>query len=136
MDSQIKLKELKIENLASEADTAYADPNMADVVIRNLLSNCVKFCNPGDSIVLELIKKEEKVLLSIRDTGPGISQKDLDKLFSLEHTTSTGTSGEKGHHLGLILCKDMIEQNNGKIWVESTVGVGTVFWIEFPASEK
>lgn len=135
MDSQINIKGLKVQNCSDVAIMAYADPNMIDLIIRNLLSNSVKFCNPGDIIILDLKRSDTKVLLSISDTGPGISEADLDRLFNLEYSVSTGTYGEKGHHLGLILCRDMIKQNNGKIWVVSQLGQGTVFWVELPAEE-
>lgn len=132
MDSQIQYKGLKIENKTDEPVMVYADPNMINVVIRNLLSNSIKFCNTGDIISLNVETSGKKVILSISDTGPGIKEKDKEKLFSLEHTISTGTYGEKGHQIGLILCKDMVEQNNGKIRVESELGKGTFFWVELP----
>jgi signal transduction histidine kinase len=75
------------------------------------------------------------VIISITDTGPGISERDSEKLFSLEHTVSTGTHGEKGNRLGLVLVKDMLLQNNGNIRFETQTGKGTTFWIELPAGK-
>ncbi len=132
IDPSVKLKGLIVQNNIVNAIHVFADSNMINVVMRNLLSNSVKFCNPGDSITIEAKKSDDKVILSIADTGPGISEKDREKLFLLEHTNSFGTSGEKGYHIGLILCKDMVEQNNGKIWVESELGKGTTFYVSLP----
>lgn len=135
MDNSIKMKDLKIENAISDDLEVFADANMIHVVIRNLISNGIKFCNNGDSIYLSAEKIHDKIFISIKDTGPGISQKNLENIFSLEYTVSTGTSGEKGHHIGLILCKDMMEQNNGSIKVESQLGEGTAFHLELPAGK-
>jgi signal transduction histidine kinase/uncharacterized protein HemY len=130
--TKIDQKKLNIINLAIRPIWVYADANMIDLVLRNLLSNSIKFCKTGDRITLttEIIGKT--VIIGIKDTGPGISDADREKLFKLEHTVSAGSHGEKGNHLGLILCKDMISQNNGKIWFESSEGTGTTFWIELP----
>ncbi|MES2276149.1 MAG: ATP-binding protein, partial [Bacteroidota bacterium] len=98
----------------------------------NLLSNSVKFCNPGDEITINAQIKDNMALISVHDNGPGISDADRQKLFSLEHVVSTGTQGEKGNHLGLILCRDMVLQNNGNIWLDTQQGNGTTFWIELP----
>jgi len=136
IDSQINLKGLKVENCSDENVMAYADENMINLIIRNLLGNSVKFCNPGDIITIDVKQNADKVLLSVADTGPGIEESDLEKLFNLEYTVSKGTYGEKGHHLGLILCKDMVQQNNGKIWVVSELGSGTVFWVELPINKS
>ncbi len=132
METQIELKNLSAENKIGQAVTAFADPNMMNVVLRNLISNSVKFCNESDSIVLDAENSGDKVIFTIKDTGPGISKKDLENLFNLEQTVSVGTSGETGHHIGLILCRDMVEMNNGRIWVESELGKGTVFYVELP----
>ena len=132
LNSQIKLKELRVKNAANEPVIAFADPNMINVVIRNLISNAVKFCNPQDAITIKSEIIDQRIVLSIRDTGPGIPEKDLHKLFNLEHTITTSNSGEKGHQIGLVLCKDMMEQNNGFIRVESKLGEGTVFCIDLP----
>lgn len=132
-DSQIRLKELDIQNLVDgKAIMVYADPNMISVVVRNLISNSIKFCRPADTILLDILENETVAVLTVKDTGPGISENDMQKLFSLEHTVSKGTHGEKGHHIGLVLCKDMIEQNKGRISVESRIGGGTIFRVELP----
>jgi len=131
--NQIKTKELHFENKVSKNIKVFADPNMVDVIVRNLISNCIKFCRPGDSVTVDAAEKDDRIILSIKDTGPGMTESNLKNLFSLEHTVSVGTSGEKGHQIGLILCRDMAEQNNGSITVESKSGEGTVFFIELPS---
>jgi signal transduction histidine kinase/Tfp pilus assembly protein PilF len=131
-ESKVGLKNLTVINQAIQPVMVHADRNMINLVIRNLLSNSIKFCAPGDEITLSAELKDGKALIAIRDTGPGISETDRDKLFNLEHTLSTGTQGEKGNHLGLILCRDMVVQNNGHIWFETQYGEGTTFWVELP----
>ena len=133
--TKIGLKNLKVSNLADEQVIAYADPDMINLVIRNLLSNSIKFCSTGDEIIFNAQIKDNRVVISIHDNGPGISKDDSEKLFSLEHTLSTGTQGEKGNHLGLILCKDMVIQNKGKIWFETQQGEGTTFWFDLPGEK-
>lgn len=132
LNTQIVEKSLNIENHIYESASIFADKNMLNVVVRNLLSNSIKFCKQGDSIILRSKIEGDVLQLSIKDSGIGIPLDEQKKIFKLEHTISQGTSGEKGHHIGLVLCKDMVEQNNGKIWFESEVGVGTTFFIEIP----
>jgi len=134
-ETAVRLKGLKMESNIEQNTKAYADANMINVVVRNLISNAVKFCNTGDIITVEAHNSNGKMFLAIKDTGPGISEKDLQKLFNLEHTITTSASGDKGHQIGLVLCKDMVEQNKGKIKVESELGKGTVFLVELPAKE-
>lgn len=136
METAVRLKGLQMEYNVAENTKAYADSNMINVVVRNLISNAVKFCNTGDGITVEAHNSNGKMYLIIKDSGPGISGKDLQKLFSLEHTITTSASGDKGHQIGLVLCKDMVEQNKGKIQVESELGKGTTFLIELPANES
>lgn len=134
-ETAVRLKGLKMESDIQTNTMAFADANMINVVVRNLISNAVKFCNPGDTISIEAHNSNDKMFLTIKDTGPGINEKDLQKLFNLEHTITTSASGDKGHQIGLVLCKDMVEQNKGKIRVESELGKGSVFLVELPAKE-
>lgn len=132
LETAIRLKGLKLESRIDDNVLAFADPNMINVVIRNLISNAVKFCNPGDSIKIEARSNNNRVLLTIQDTGPGMGKQDLQKIFYLEHTITTSASGEKGHQIGLVLCKDMVEQNGGSITVMSELGIGSTFLVELP----
>ena len=129
------MKGLHVSNQITDKHLlVYADRNMINMVIRNLLSNSIKFCHAGNQITIKAQLQNDKVIIAVADTGPGISETDQDKLFSMEHTISVGTGGEKGNRLGLILCRDMIVQNQGRIWFETAVGKGTTFFIELPVS--
>lgn len=135
LNPQIVEKSLQIENNLDDTVLVYADKNMINVVLRNVISNSIKFCNESDSIIFSCQNTDKSVVLAIKDSGVGIQTSEQGKIFQLEHTISQGTSGEKGHHIGLVLCKDMVEQNHGRIWFESTAGVGTTFFIEIPKCE-
>ncbi|MES2266675.1 MAG: tetratricopeptide repeat-containing sensor histidine kinase [Bacteroidota bacterium] len=132
-ESNIALKQIKVRNLAPAGVMAYADKDMINLVLRNLLSNSIKFCNTCCEITFNATVQNNRTIVTISDNGPGISAQDGEKLFNLDHTLSTGTQGEKGNHLGLILCKDMVTQNKGKIGFESKPGQGATFWFELPA---
>lgn len=132
-DTKIALKNLTVVNHITQPVLVYADRNMISLVIRNLLSNSIKFCNPADHITFNAQVNDDRILISITDTGRGMSEADQEKVFNLDHTLTTGTQGEKGNHLGLILCRDMVMQNKGIIWFESKEGEGTTFWIDLPA---
>jgi signal transduction histidine kinase len=134
-ETQAGLKNLKVANEAGAGAAIYADKDMINLVVRNLLSNSIKFCNPGNKIIFTTQIKQGHVVIAISDNGPGISEADRDKLFNLDHTVSAGTNNEKGNRLGLILCRDMVIQNNGNIWYESMQGKGTTFWISLPAAQ-
>jgi two-component system sensor histidine kinase/response regulator len=136
VDFQIKFKDLNVVNKIDPALTAFVDPNVINIVIRNLLSNAIKFCGKGDDIIFEAKINKDKVLFSIKDNGPGISNEHKKGLFNLAYSNSMGTASEKGYQLGLILCKDMVNQSEGSIDVESELGKGTTFYISLPAKGK
>ncbi len=129
---QITSKGIHLENIIKPETYVFADPNMMEVVVRNLISNSVKFCKENDSITLKAQEYEHYVEFIISDTGTGISEKDCKRIFELTNSKSVGTFGEIGHQIGLILCKSMLDQNNGTIRVESTLEVGTTFYISIP----
>lgn len=111
----------------------YADEDMLNTIIRNLLSNAIKFTNENGLIALKIAAEQDKTIISVSDTGVGMDSQKLKKLFKLDQDNSThGTKNEKGTGLGLILCKDFVENHNGKIKVDSTIGKGTTFHIEIP----
>lgn len=114
----------------------WADQNMIKTVIRNLLTNAIKFTPENGTITVDCMKDEKlpgMVVMSIRDNGMGIPEVDLKQLFSLSNQASrTGTDGESGTGIGLILCKDFIEKNHGKIWAESETGKWSTFYIALP----
>ncbi len=113
----------------------YADQDMVNLVLRNLVSNAMKFTNRGGTVCITSKKRDKFVELSVTDTGVGISKERIGKLFRIdENCTTRGTEDEKGTGLGLILCKEFVEKNKGKIWVESKLGEGTSINFTFPAA--
>ncbi len=124
----IENKKLKVKVNIDEQIKAWADGNMITTVIRNLISNAIKFSHPEDSIIIRAIKSNDKVEVSVIDQGVGIKKEDQEKLFRIDQNLTTrGTSDETGTGLGLILCKEFIEKNGGEIWVESEINKGSAF---------
>jgi signal transduction histidine kinase len=128
-------KHIKLTSDIEGNITIIADINMINTVIRNLLSNAIKF-TPSDGIVkISISEDSESWLFTISDSGVGIDPKNIDKLFKIENKFSTmGTENEIGTGLGLILCKEFIERHGGKIWVNSTINIGTEFKFSIPKS--
>ncbi|WP_299227667.1 tetratricopeptide repeat-containing sensor histidine kinase [uncultured Psychroserpens sp.] len=116
----------------SHRDFIYADKRMIEIVIQNLITNAVKFTRVGDVITVSNTDHDGKALLLVEDTGVGISRENVDKLFQNGTFTTTGTNNEKGTGLGLAICKELVELNGGRIWVESTPNVGSKFYVELP----
>jgi two-component system, sensor histidine kinase and response regulator len=126
-------KQITLQNWIPDQMLAYADLNMMNTVVRNLVSNALKFTHAGGSIEVSVKPQETSVEIAVADTGMGIPQKDLAKLFRIDvKYRNVGTAGEEGSGLGLILCKDLVEKNGGCIWVESEVGKGTTFRFTLP----
>lgn len=110
-----------------------ADMDMLATVIRNLISNAVKFANPGGEITIYTVEEPKTLTLAVKDYGVGIDKQDLEKLFRIDSTfTSLGTKNEKGTGLGLVLCKEFVERHEGKIWAETEKGVGSTFFVSLP----
>lgn len=111
----------------------FADESMLHTVLRNLVSNALKFTPNGGSIRLSARDAGQELEIMVADTGVGIPQADFEKLFRIDvQYTSAGTSGETGTGLGLVLCKELVEKNGGRIRVESTPGRGTRFLFTVP----
>lgn len=111
----------------------YADKAMISTVLRNLISNGIKFTNPGGIIVVSAEQKNDKLIISVADNGVGIKPDVVVKLFKMEEIYSTsGTRNEKGTGLGLLLCKEFIEKHDGQIWVESAFEKGSIFRFSIP----
>lgn len=112
---------------------AYCDENMITTVVRNLIANAIKFTLPGGNVRIWASSKEDCVEVTVADSGIGISAENMKKLFRLDESIKTrGTSGEQGTGLGLLLSKEFIELNEGKIWVESEPGKGSQFHFTLP----
>jgi PAS domain S-box-containing protein len=110
-----------------------ADKAMVKTILRNLISNAIKFTNPGGEIIIRAEQKGKELIVSVADNGVGIKKGDIDKLFRIDHNHSTlGTNEEKGTGLGLLLCKEFIEMHGGKIWAESNEAKGCIFNFSLP----
>ncbi len=130
-------KSLKIVNKICPNTLIWSDANQIDVVIRNLISNALKFTSEKGMITIEATEKNKHWEVSIRDTGVGMDLETQSKIFAKnENFTTYGTNSEKGTGLGLSLCKEMVEKNNGTIWVESTVNRGSCFYFTLPKAER
>jgi signal transduction histidine kinase/ligand-binding sensor domain-containing protein len=110
------------------------DADLINTVIRNLVSNALKFTPQGGEIVITSKLEDKKVIVSVKDFGVGISEENRKKLFKKNiHFTTSGTANEKGTGLGLIMCQDFIEMHQGRIWVESDEGKGSTFYFTLPS---
>ena len=138
MREQAKHKKIGIDNSIPEALTIFADKNILQTVIRNLVSNSIKFTNKGGKIILSAEANEDQmVVISISDNGIGMTQAILDNLFRSDvRTGRTGTDGEISTGLGLPLCKEFVEKHGGKILVKTEVGKGSVFTFTIPKSNS
>jgi signal transduction histidine kinase len=134
LQTQAQNKKISLLQPGTETVLVTAHKHSVNTVVRNLISNAIKFTPAGGKISLGISGDKEAVTISIQDTGVGMPKEVVDKLFRIDTKHSTkGTADEKGTGLGLILCKEFIEKNGGKIWVESTPGKGSVFSFSLPA---
>ncbi len=131
-------KEITIEKFTKNNLTIKADGNMLSTVLRNLLFNAIKFTKRGGKIeISSSIYNNMAAAVCVKDNGIGISADKLLKLFEMDKATSTkGTENEKGTGLGLVLCKEFVERNGGKIWVESKPGEGSWFYFTIPLANS
>lgn len=117
-------------------EMVYADILMIQIVIRNILSNAIKFCSEGCQIHITAVYKNNQMIeLCVRDNGIGMSNEMVKKLFSGENLSTRGTLNEKGTGLGLMVCKEFMEKNNGHLIAESQIGKGSSFFIYLPVDE-
>jgi PAS domain S-box-containing protein len=127
-------KEITFINDISPDTVVFADEEMLTIVIRNLISNAVKFTHRKGTISVESRPGSDTVITCIKDSGTGIAPETLKHLFQTEGShPKAGTEGESGTGLGLIICRDFIEKNGGEIWVESEAGQGSVFSFSLPS---
>jgi two-component system sensor histidine kinase/response regulator len=133
VEDQAKIKNISITFEFSDDLQAFCDKNMIDTVLRNLLTNAIKFTPREGNISIGIKTGNEDIEISVNDTGIGIKNENIDRLFRLDgNLTTKGTENEKGTGLGLILCKEFIEKNGGKIWAESEPGKGSRFVFTVP----
>jgi len=132
---QAALKGITLIDNTTEPLMALADPNSVRIVVRNLVTNAIKFSGNGDSITISAIKQDDDILVSISDTGTGMTEEQLNKLFKNRVDSAMGTGNESGTGMGLLFCKDLVEKSNGKIWVTSQLNQGTTFYFTIPMQE-
>jgi signal transduction histidine kinase len=136
LHNNIVQKKLVVENSISPPTRLYADIAMVKIVLRNLMSNAIKFTPQGGLISIGSYRKNNKLIIYVQDTGVGIKNTDKEKIFSFTTHSTIGTDNEKGTGIGLRICRDFMEMNQGEIWVESKENEGTKFFISFPDNVK
>ncbi len=135
--SQSTKKHLHVHSVINTPCFAFADKNMIDTVIRNLITNAIKFTPQYGEIVISARKEDKNIEVSVKDTGVGMSVKQRDNIFRIDSKLNTpGTENETGSGLGLILCKDFVEKNGGMILVESEEGKGSTFRFTLPMMDQ
>lgn len=129
-----KAEQKNIRIMADEAGlTVWADKNHLQIILRNLVANACKYSHPGGIILLRSFVKDTTVVIQVIDQGTGVSEELHDSLFSDVNIEShRGTANEKGTGLGLKLCKEFVEANHGRIWVESEINKGSTFSVSLP----
>jgi len=129
-------KNICLEANVDENLTALVDPNMINTVVRNLVSNAIKFTPTGGKIIVSANQTDETIEVSVSDNGIGIKADKIGKLFRIdEQVVQNGTENETGTGLGLILCKEFVEQHKGEIFVKSKVDQGSTFTFTLPISQ-
>ena len=137
LSNQIQKKNITINFIEHEKSLIFADLNMFKTILRNLISNAIKFTYPNGCITVYCEKKNENLVVSVSDNGIGISPENQARLWKLsEQYTTNGTDGEEGTGLGLFICKEFVEKHGGKIWTESEIGKGSNFKFTIPLYKK
>ena len=126
-------KKIILESKIPDNLIIYADKYMIETVLRNLVSNAIKFTRTNGQVCISAETKNEFAIISVKDSGIGISKEDMKKLFRIDvQYKHDGTASEKGTGLGLILCKEFVEKNGGSISVESKLNAGSKFIFTVP----
>ncbi len=128
-----KSKNIQLVNDSIDTVTVHADVDMVKTILRNLLSNALKFSYEGSQIIIGSQVETDKVIISVKDSGKGMSAEDKEKLLKTEtHFSRYGTNNEEGSGLGLLLCQDFAIKNGGDLWFESEEGKGSTFFFSIP----
>lgn len=135
-EPNIRQKALKLDMSVADDMEVYVDSNQLMIVLRNLISNAIKFSHQEGKITIGASMEDENVCLSVSDQGVGMDRERQETLFSFGYKPSYGTAGERGSGIGLVLCAEFIRQNNGEINVESAPGKGTTFRVTLPVGEE
>jgi two-component system sensor histidine kinase/response regulator len=131
---QAKEKKVELREAMDSAPEAYADKDMVQVVIRNLVSNAIKFCRPGDCVTIYSNRVGDEIEIRVADNGIGMKEDALERIRRRESFTSYGTAKEKGTGLGMLLCQEFTAANNGRFRVESEWGKGTCCYFTIPVA--
>lgn len=135
LSSSAKIKNISLNAFQSDGIVVYADRNMLQTIIRNLISNAIKFTNTGGEIDIYVVANHSEVEITISDNGVGMNEETRNKLFNVNTSITTlGTAKERGSGLGLIICKEFVEKQGGEIWVVSESGKGSDFKFTLPLS--
>lgn len=136
-ESQIKSKHIRFSMTVDPGHAVFADRQMVDTIFRNLLSNSVKFTPTYGEIAVQTVEEAQYIRLSVRDSGVGMTPEQAANLYNIQRqNVSTGTQGETGTGLGLMVVKEFIEANKGAVSVDSRPGVGTTFTVWLPKSNR
>jgi two-component system, sensor histidine kinase and response regulator len=135
LSEMAKPKNISLGRSIPENIKIVADQNMIKTVIRNLISNAIKFTHRNGKVQVMVVAEKQHIIISVADTGIGMTDDIIAKIFRIDSDLSTpGTDNEKGTGLGLFLCKEFVEKHNGKIWAESESGKGSTFTFTLPSS--
>lgn len=133
MEELATAKNIRIIFNVVKENFVYSDMYMIETVLRNLITNAIKFSEENSEIKIDVVEEENFTICSVSDHGLGMTKEQTENLFNIDKVTSTlGTKGEEGSGLGLSLCIDFVEKNGGKIWVESSPGIGSTFYFSIP----
>ncbi len=136
-ESTINSKKISLAININSNQKIFADDDMLALLLRNLISNAIKFSHSGGTVEVTAFEEDDMVLVVVSDTGVGIKQENIPKLFRIDiQFTTHGTNKESGNGLGLVLCKEIIEKHGGKIWVESEINKGTQFFFTLPLKSE
>ncbi len=136
MTAQAISKNITLEVSKVKGTTVYADKNSINTVLRNLISNALKFTSEGGQVTVSVTTTNGEVIIAVADNGVGMSKEVVNKIFTIDNKHATeGTAKEKGTGLGLVLCKEFVEVNKGKIWLESELRKGSIFYFSLPTKK-
>lgn len=132
-NSIAKLKSITLNYIHADEIEVYADLDMLKTILRNLISNAIKYTHSDGKIDVSAIQNQNNIDITVSDNGVGMSEETRNKLFNIDtNITTKGTQNEKGSGLGLMLCKEFVERHGGLIWVDSELGKGSVFVFSLP----
>jgi len=136
-EAAARKKNIKMEATIDKEIFIYADVNMFNTILRNLVGNAIKFTNENGTVTITTFRNNDFCEVSVHDNGIGIPQENIQQLFRIDNKhKARGTNGEKGTGLGLVLCREFVERQNGKIHVESEMGKGSRFSFSLPVKEN